>query len=438
MNRSRTMPHFPQSMSHLRHKAAVLGLNHFPGGSQNRSTDGCSMSAPNIARFLEGELDPEPRGNVVAHPLTRGHLRQAPSKPNGQALRSGTQPNRPDTRSGTIVTVTKKANAPRPHGRSARVKAELVAFRRRFLPAAAVLIAIPSLLLTAIVSESSRTSQFKEISPEAASTGLSAGTEQPVLRAPVPSSKVPEIVVTSPQRLEAKAGEDTKFAIAIDSAEALPERSLLAISALPEGTSFSEGRPYGMTGWSLRPDEIGELRLLLPKASGSYDMRIELLAGDGALLAHSETRLKISDGNKALATSADAPDSSEFTGSLAPTLPQDGIASESSDSSLKVTPVKTVEIESGTEGPRGAPRPALLASAQPAETSGSAEWVQVIRAVNLRPKPDKSSKTIEVAKKGAKLHVLARHKGWVQVSDPTTSVTGWVYGRFVKPAGPPA
>ena len=349
----RTMPHFPQSTSHLRHKAAVLGLNHFPGGPQNRSTDGCSMLAPNIARFLEGELDSEPRGNVVAHPRTRDHLRQARSRPNGQELRSVTQPTRPETHSGSTVTVTKKADAPRPHGRSARVKAEVIAFRRRFLPATAVLIAIPSLLLTAIVSEDSRPSQYKKNAPEASSTRLSAGTEQAVLRAPVPSSKVPEIVVTSPQRLEAKAGEETEFAIAIDAAEALPKRSLLAISALPEGTSFSEGRPYGMTGWSLRPDEIGELRLLLPKANGSYDIRIELLAGDGTLLAQSETRLKISDDNRTLSASADAPQISAVTGSLAPQMPQDGVASESSDSSLKVTPVKTVEIESDT------PRPTL-------------------------------------------------------------------------------
>ena len=421
-------------MTYLRHNAAILGLI----TSLAARRIGCSMSASNIARFLEGELDPEVRGSVVAHPLTRDHLRRAPSQPNGQELRSGTQPTRPDTHSGSTVTETKKADAPRPRGRSARVKAEAMAFRRRFLPAAVILIAVPSLLLTAIVSEGSRHSRYKENAPEAASTGLSPGTEQAVLQAPVPSSKVPEIVVTSPQRLEARAGEETGFAIAIDAAEALPKRSLLAISAMPEGTSFSEGRPYGMTGWSLRPDEIGELRLLLPKASGSYDIRIELLAGDGTLLAHSETRLEISDDNKTLAASADAPEISAFTGSLAPPLPQDGVASESSDSSLKVTPVKTLEIESGTPRPPGAPRPALLASAQPAETSGSAGWVQIISAVNLRPSPDKSSKTIKVAKKGAKLHVLARHKGWVQVSDPTTSVKGWVYGRFVKPAEPPA
>jgi hypothetical protein len=375
------------------------------------------MLAPNIARFLEGELDREVRGNVVAHPLTRDPLRRAPSQPNEQELRSGTQPTRPETHSGPTVTETKTADAPKSHGRSARVKAEAKAFRRGFLTAAAVLIAVPSSLLTAIVSEGSRHSQDNENAPVAASTGLPAGTEQALLHAPVPSSQAPEIVITSPQRLEAKAGEETEFAIAIDATEALPERSLVAISAMPEGASFSEGRPYGMTGWSLRPDEIGELRLLLPKAKGSYDIRIELFAGDGTLLAQSETRLKINDDN-------------------APPLPLDGVASESTDSSLKVTRVKTVEIEPGTPPP--APQPAGLASGRPAETFAPAEWVQVVNAVNLRPRPDKSSKTIKVAKKGAKLHVLARNRGWVQVSDPTTSVKGWLYGRFVKPAEPPA
>jgi hypothetical protein len=71
-------------------------------------------------------------------------------------------------------------------------------------------------------------------------------------------------------------------------------------------------------------------------------------------------------------------------------------------------------------------------------TLAPAEWVQVVNAVNVRPRPDKSSKTISVAKKGAKLRVLARNKGWVQVSDPTTSMKGWVYRGFVKPAEPPA
>jgi hypothetical protein len=305
------------------------------------------------------------------------------------------------------------------------------------LTAAAVLIAIPSALLVAVVPEELRHSQHKESTLVPAHAGLPSGTEHALANAPNPPSTDPEIVVTSPLKLEGKAGAEIGFAIAIDATEALPARSLVAISAMPEGASFSEGRPYGMTGWSLRPDEIGELRLLLPKAkTGSYDMRIELFAGDGTLLAQSETRLKISHDNETLAAGADAPEISTLPESFAPPLPQDEVASESSDPSLKVTSVKTLTIEPGTL-PR-APQQVGVASTTPAETPAPAEWVQVVNAVNIRPRPDKSSKTIKVAKKGAKLRVLARNKGWVQVSDPMTSVKGWVYRGFVKPAEPPA
>ena len=104
----------------------------------------------------------------------------------------------------------------------------------------------------------------------------------------------PEIALSSPQRIEAKAGEQIDFPIAIDATEKLPSRSVVVVSAMPDGASFSEGRPYGATGWSLRPDEIGELRFRLPEArSGAFDMLIELLAADGAVLAQSETRLNV-------------------------------------------------------------------------------------------------------------------------------------------------
>ena len=108
------------------------------------------------------------------------------------------------------------------------------------------------------------------------------------------SAAEPEIALSSPERIEAKAGEVIDFPLAIDATEKLPSRSVLAVAAMPDGASFSEGRPYGATGWSLRPDEIGELRLRLPNAqSGAFDMRIELLAADGAVLAQSETRLNV-------------------------------------------------------------------------------------------------------------------------------------------------
>ena len=57
----------------------------------------------------------------------------------------------------------------------------------------------------------------------------------------------PEIALTTPARLDAKVGEEVDFDIAIDSADGLPARSVIAIRAMPEGASFSQGRPYADT-----------------------------------------------------------------------------------------------------------------------------------------------------------------------------------------------
>ena len=46
--------------------------------------------------------------------------------------------------------------------------------------------------------------------------------------------------------------------------------------------------------WNLTPDEIGDLKLKLPEsARGGADMRVELVAADGAILASAVTRLDI-------------------------------------------------------------------------------------------------------------------------------------------------
>jgi hypothetical protein len=120
-----------------------------------------------------------------------------------------------------------------------------------------------------------------------------AMTTAPVLNIAPPEAN-PEIVLTAPGRLEAMIGDELDFAIAIDSDGALPARSVIAIRAMPSGASFSQGRPYGTTEWNLRPDEIGDLRLRVPKsASGSSDMRVELMAADGSILASATTRLDI-------------------------------------------------------------------------------------------------------------------------------------------------
>jgi hypothetical protein len=131
--------------------------------------------------------------------------------------------------------------------------------------------------------------------------GLGASPNQHAAVASTPglgaAAAVPKIALTAPQRIAATAGEDVRFAIAIDAAEALPARSVIAIRDLPEGARFSEGRPYGAGEWSLRPDEIAGLTLRLPEDhTGATDLRVELVAADGAVLAGGGTRLDIAPG----------------------------------------------------------------------------------------------------------------------------------------------
>jgi hypothetical protein len=143
------------------------------------------------------------------------------------------------------------------------------------------------------------------IEPEQAAEAQPAGAEHASVAIAPPLDVVahepkPEIVLTAPGRLAARTGDELDFAIAIDSDGALPARSVIAIRAMPAGASFSQGRPYGTTEWNLRPDEIGELRLRLPKSTiGSSDMRVELMAADGSILASATTRLDIADDPRA-------------------------------------------------------------------------------------------------------------------------------------------
>jgi len=129
------------------------------------------------------------------------------------------------------------------------------------------------------------------------------GTEQASLASSAPQAETearPEIALTTEPRIEAKAGEDVPFSIAIDSVDMLPARSIIAIREIPPGATLSQGRPYGSSEWSLTPDEIGDLRLHLPKGvTSGTDMRIELMGADGTILASATTRLEIAQDPRA-------------------------------------------------------------------------------------------------------------------------------------------
>ena len=47
--------------------------------------------------------------------------------------------------------------------------------------------------------------------------------------------------------------------------------------------------------------------------------------------------------------------------------------------------------------------------------------------VNLRNGPTSSAEVISVVAKGAKLSIMGRKRGWVKVTNPATSESGWVY-----------
>lgn len=254
-----------------------------------------------------------------------------------------------------------------------------------------------------------------------ASSSPATGSAQPEQR----PSKL-EVALSSPDRIEAKAGDIIAFPIAIDATEALPARTIVAITALPEGASLSAGRPYGVTGWSLRPDEIGDLQLRMPARSGATDMRLELVAGDGTVLSQSETRLSIAPEEVATAEATGSVDS------LPPAPLRKPAASAGAAPAVKVNTVKVVTVP--------APNPARphdggygLGPATEAPQA-PAEWMVTKAAVDIHAKAEQSSETVKVVDKGLKVRVTARDKNWVQVTDPKTSTTGWIYNRFLTPA----
>jgi hypothetical protein len=249
-----------------------------------------------------------------------------------------------------------------------------------------------------------------------------------------------EIVLSSPNKVQVKAGNEIEFHLAIDATDALPPRSIVAVSDLPHGASFSEGRPYGAAGWSLRPDEIGDLRLRLPSApSGASNLRIELVAADGTVLAQSETRLTIATELAEAKTwmtlwgnPLDKIALSDLVEPIPPIPQRKPAIAAKTEPPVRVRTVKAVTIEPPKPS---RPHDGAYALGESAEAAG--EWVEIVRAVDMHARAEQSSETVKVVEKGLKMRVIGRDKHWVQVSDPATSSNGWIYSRFLTPTEPP-
>jgi hypothetical protein len=300
-----------------------------------------------------------------------------------------------------------------------------------------------------------------------------------------------EVALTSPAQIQASARSTVEFPIVIDATAALPERSILTITALPDGASFSQGQPHGDNGWSLRPDEIAGLQLKLPAENAAGAMHLQLVAGDGTVLARSDTALNAAALPPTVATvddpgvspadfavsapvmqtaaletapaeaiprsaaeelaraesplaEATAPAETteeivqaEATASVAdaPPPPQQK-PSVNADSQPKVNTVKTVAVAPPREAK---PYDGAMALGAPAdEPQGTGEWMVTKTAVDMHAKAEQSSETVKVAQGGVKMRVVARDNRWIQVHDPASSTTGWIYDRFLTPAETPA
>src|SRR5262245_1715107 len=120
---------------------------------------------------------------------------------------------------------------------------------------------------------------------------------------------IPSPVLTAPAFLEATAGENILLPIALDGTDGVPAHSSIAITGLALGSTLSEGKPFGDTGWKLERDEIGDLQLVLPSsARGQAKLTIQLVAPDATLLADAETIVQVATSSQSLWRNANAED----------------------------------------------------------------------------------------------------------------------------------
>lgn len=395
-----------------------------------------------VLRKSDHALRPLPRVLGEGLDLGRPTSRSSISKPTIAALAERFAPEPPVPGNAEIRLPARETKAASPTAQVANVKGLISALVGVALIPTAILFV---LLWRGMMQPHADNSMSPPVGQSAASA--------PSATASAKGSSTLEVALSSPDRIEAKAGEEIDFPVAIDATESLPSRSVIAISALPEGAAFSEGRPYGATGWSLRPDEIGELRLRLPQGrSGASDVRLELLSADGTVLADSETQLDVVPVPAAELVSANESNPFEQIAQVGTPKPMEAVppvpkpieavppvpqpkpaASATIAPSVKVAKVKTVAIK-----PPAPARPHDGAYALGEAVDDPAEWMEIVSAVDMHARPQQSAETVKVVEKGLKLRVGARDKNWVEVTDPATSAHGWIYSRFLKPTEPPA
>jgi hypothetical protein len=250
-------------------------------------------------------------------------------------------------------------------------------------------------------------------------------TKQEAPPPPAAQAATPTAVLTAPATLEGTAGETISFPIALDGTDGVPARSIIAIKGLPAGSTLSDGRPYGDNEWNLKSDQIGDLHLALPPtAGGEMQVAISLVTPDDKVVTDAETVLKVVPAPSEPVAQSPAAQSPVDDGEK----PQQATAAaepNEDDGSAVAQAPQEASATAGSDDPTPAASGSAEADGQPKK------WVTPSVYVNLRDGPSSSSRVIGVIAKGAKLPVLDRKRGWVQVSDAATSKKGWIYSGFV-------
>jgi hypothetical protein len=242
---------------------------------------------------------------------------------------------------------------------------------------------------------------------------------EPYLKA---QSTVVAPVLSAPSALKASAGETVPFPLALDGTDGVPARSIISINGLPQGSTFSSGRPYGATEWNFKPDEIGDVHLAVPNAIRDAKLVIRLVEPTGEILANTTTLLNVSADPR-----ANIPVYAVKTELIhGPNLDQS--SQELNATNAGGENPGNVNAKAAAEDivPQPSKRPALTASDEV-----GASLIRPSASVNLRSQPKSSANVIAVIAKGAKLRVITRRRGWVEVTNPATSQKGWIYARVV-------
>ena len=234
----------------------------------------------------------------------------------------------------------------------------------------------------------------------------------PAAQAAAPPAFSP--VLTAPNVLDAEQGESVSFPIALDGTDGVPEESVIVIKGLPPGSTLSDGYSSGPMEWRLRPDAIGDLRLAVADAApGETTLLVQLVAPDAKIIATASTTLRT--------RSEPGPNPDPFD--IAQAARALDIEARAPEAGLEEKFV--VETASIDTVPLPDRRP---------EPPGESNWIRPTAWVNLRESPSPSAAVVTIVPKGVKLRIIGRKRSWVQVNNPATSQSGWIYGNNVAAA----